>query len=289
MAVVAFCGLGAMGTPMAMRLVEAGHELVVWNRTESKAGPLREAGASVAATPAEASAGAEVVITMLADPGALEAVVGGPGGIAASIRPGAVLVEMSTVGPGAMAWLRDQLPHEVGVLDAPVLGSTPQAASGELSIFVGGEGSLFERCRPLLSAMGRCIHVGPLGSGAAMKLVANSTLGTTLAVLGEALALADSLGLDREATFEVLGLTPLGAQAERRREAVSRGEFPLHFRLDLAAKDLGLISAAAISGNVELPVTEATRRWFEAAVEAGWSDRDYSAILAFIASQGEGP
>jgi 3-hydroxyisobutyrate dehydrogenase-like beta-hydroxyacid dehydrogenase len=289
MAAVAFCGLGAMGEPMATRLLGAGHDLTVWNRTPAKAEALVAAGATLAASPAQAAEGAEAVITMLADPAALDAVVGGPDGIAWSIQPGATLIDMSTSGVAAVERIRRLLPEGVGMLDAPVLGTTPHAAAGELEVFVGGEADLYERWAPVLGALGPCRHVGPLGAGAAMKLVANATLGTTLAVLGEVLALAASMGLDPEATFDVLGLTPLAPQARRRRQAVLDGEFPRHFRLDLAAKDLSLVEAEASHGGVAMPVADATRRWYEEAVEAGWAERDYSAVIAFIAERSSDP
>jgi 3-hydroxyisobutyrate dehydrogenase-like beta-hydroxyacid dehydrogenase len=285
MAHVSFCGLGAMGAPMARRLLDAGHDLTVWNRTPSRAEPLLDAGASWAATPAEAAAaaGADLVITMLADPAALAEVVEGPDGIAAGIGPGATLVEMSTVGPEAVARVIAALPDGVGVLDAPVLGSTPQAEAGQLQVFVGGDDERYERWAPVLGALGPCRHVGPSGAGAAMKLVANATLGTTLAALGEVLALGEALGLERGAVFDVLSLTPLGGQADRRRSAAESGEHPLHFRLALAEKDLAVITDAARAHGRQLPLTEAARAWYDRAVDAGLGEEDYSRIVTYVA------
>ena len=214
---VAFIGVGAMGGRMARRLLDAGHELTVWNRTPSKATPLVDAGAASAPTPAEAARGAEVIITMVADRAALQAVSESPEGIAAHAK---TVVEMSTVGPAAVSELRALLAPGADLLDAPVLGSVSEAEAGTLQIFVGGDEALFEQIRPLLAELGSPVHVGPLGAGAAAKLVANLTLLGTLGLLGEALALADGLGLSGEATWEVLGGTPLAGQAERRRPAV---------------------------------------------------------------------
>ena len=278
---VAFVGVGAMGGRMARRLLDAGHELAVWNRTPSKVSPLVEAGASTAATPAEAARGAEVVITMVADRAALEAVSVGPEGIAAQAR---TVVEMSTVGPAAVTELRALLPPATGLLDAPVLGSLSEAEAGTLQIFVGGDHALFERVRPLLAELGSPVHVGPLGAGAAAKLVANLTLLGTLGLLGEAVALADGLGLSREATWEVLDGTPLAGQAERRRPAVDSGEYPLRFALALARKDADLVAQAAAAASLELPLASAARDWFAEAEAAGWGEFDYSAVLARIVS-----
>ena len=276
---VAFIGVGAMGGRMARRLLDAGHELTVWNRTPSKATPLVDAGAARAPTPAEAARGAEVVITMVADRAALEAVSEGPEGIAAHAK---TVVEMSTVGPAAVSGLRALLAPGADLLDAPVLGSLSEAEAGTLQIFVGGEETLFERIRPLLAELGSPVHVGPLGTGAAAKLVANLTLLGTLGLLGEALALGDGLGLSREATWEVLDGTPLAGQAERRRPAVESGEYPLRFALALARKDANLVAEAAAAAGVELPLASGARDWFADAEEAGWGERDYSAVLARI-------
>ena len=282
MTVVAVVGLGAMGSRIARRLLDAGHEVVVWNRTAERAAPLVEAGATAAATPAEAARRAEVVVTMVADPAALRDVTEGPEGTAAGVGAEATAIEMSTVGPDAVRRLASILPAGTGLLDAPVLGSRGEAESGTLRIFVGGPAELAERWTPLLSTLGSPLHVGPLGSGAAAKLVANTTLVGTIGVLGEALALAEGLGLSRAKAFEVLAATPLAGQAERRREAIEGGEYPPRFTLYLARKDAELVVAAAEEAGVDLRLTDAARRWLADADEAGWGDRDYSAVLAWI-------
>jgi 3-hydroxyisobutyrate dehydrogenase-like beta-hydroxyacid dehydrogenase len=267
---VAVIGLGGMGSRIARRLIDAGNAPTVWNRTASKAEPL---GVPVAASPAEAAAGAEVVITMVADPPALEAVTEGPEGVAGGADQGTRLIEMSTVGPAAIERLRSAL--SVPVLDAPVLGSLSEAESGTLSIFVGGDPEVFERHSELLETLGTPIYIGPSGSGAAAKLVANSTLITVIGALGEALALADALGLSREKAFEVLGTTALAAQAERRRPALEKQEYPPRFPLRLARKDADLIAELGL----DLRLTEAGRSWL---AEAGDGEQDYSAVLERI-------
>jgi 3-hydroxyisobutyrate dehydrogenase-like beta-hydroxyacid dehydrogenase len=279
---VAVVGLGAMGSRIARRLLDAGHDLVVWNRTAGKAQPLVEAGAVAAASPAGAAARAEVVLTMVADPAALRDVTEGEDGVVAGVREGATVIEMSTVGPDAVCRLESVLGERAGLLDAPVLGSRAEAEEGTLKIFVGGPSQLVARWAPLLSVLGSPLHVGALGSGAAAKLVANTTLVGTIGVLGEALALAEGLGLPREKAFEVLVATPLAAQAERRRESVESGEYPPRFALHLARKDAELVVAAAREAGVDLRLTEAARDWLADAEEAGLGDRDYSAVLARI-------
>jgi 3-hydroxyisobutyrate dehydrogenase-like beta-hydroxyacid dehydrogenase len=279
---IAFIGLGGMGSRMARRLLDAGHDLVVWNRTREKMAPLVEAGALPAETPADAARGSEAVLTMVSDPEALEAVTEGLDGLAGGVGPSVTVIEMSTIGPAAVMHLASRLPPGTGLLDAPVLGSLAEAEAGSLKIFVGGPVPLVERWTPLLSTLGSPLHVGELGSGAAAKLVANLTLLGVLGLLGEALALARGLGLSRETAFEVLAATPLAAQAERRRPSIESGEYPARFSLSLARKDAELISDAAAEAGVDVRVTKAARTWLADANEAGWADRDYSSVLAWI-------
>ncbi|HVL07107.1 MAG TPA: NAD(P)-dependent oxidoreductase [Acidimicrobiales bacterium] len=277
MTTVAFFGLGRMGVPMAARLLDAGHDLRVWNRTPGRAGSLVDAGAVEAGSPAEAAAGAEVVVTMLADPAAVQEVVA-----AADVHAGTTLVEMSTVGPEAVRSLAAGVPEGVDVLDAPVLGSIPQATEGTLKIFVGGDAGVFERRRPMLEAMGTPRHLGPLGAGAAMKLVANSTLGALMTGLAEALALADCLGLDQAAVLDILSESPIGTTAKGKRERIESGVYEPNFTLRLAAKDMRLVTDAAEAAGVELRVAPAARSWLERADEHGLGDLDYSAVIADV-------
>ena len=260
---MAVIGLGAMGSRIARRLLDSGHDVVVWNRTKAKA----EGFPRVAATPAEAAREADVTITMVANPEALREVTKG-------IEP-KVLIEMSTVGPAAIHELAKTAPR---LLDAPVLGSRSEAEQGTLHVFVGGPPELFEQHEPLLATLGTVHHVGELGAGASAKLVANSTLFATIAMLGEALRLAERLGLSRDVAFEVLGTTSLAAQAERRRAALEANDYPPRFPLSLARKDADLVTAAS----PELRLAQAGRSWLADADDASWGDRDYSALLAWI-------
>ena len=282
MTTIAFCGLGRMGVPMAGRLLGAGHDVTVWNRTAERAAPLVERGAKQGESPAAAASGADVVITMVADPPALEDVVLGSDGLGAELAPGTTLVEMSTVGPDVVRGLARRLPEGVDVLDAPVLGSVPQATDGTLKIFVGGDEAVFERWRPVLDAMGTPRHLGPLGSGAAMKLVANSTLGALMCGLAEALALADALGLEEHAVLDVLAESPIGATTKSKRKLIESGEYPANFKLALAAKDLRLVTAAAEEAGLELRLAPGARAWLEAADAEGLGELDYSAVIAAV-------
>jgi 3-hydroxyisobutyrate dehydrogenase-like beta-hydroxyacid dehydrogenase len=262
MTAVSVLGMGAMGRRIARRLLDAGHETVVWNRTPARADELVALGATRASSPADAAGRGEAVLTMLADPEALRAVVEGPEGIAAGVRAGTTVIEMSTVGPATIGWLRSALPDEVGLIDAPVQGSLGEADSGSLQLWIGGPDDLVERWTPFLSALGEPVHAGELGKGAATKLVTNATLVGTMTLLGETIALADALGVPRDVAFRALAVTPLAAQAERRREPLATGEFPRRFDLALAAKDARLVVDAARDADVEPRVLKAAEAWF---------------------------
>jgi 3-hydroxyisobutyrate dehydrogenase-like beta-hydroxyacid dehydrogenase len=277
-----FCGLGQMGAPMAARLIGAGHDVSVWNRTAAKERPLADKGAVAASTPAEAADSSEYVITMLASPEALSDVVFGKHGLAEGLGSGSTLVEMSTVGPEAVHETRSKLSDSVGLLDAPVLGSVAQAERGELKVFVGGEDDAFGRASSLLEVFGPVRHVGPLGAGASVKLVVNSTLLALMTALGEALALADSLGIRQDVALDILADSPIGVPARNKREFIEKGTYPPNFKLNLAAKDGSLISRAAEAAGLDLRVARAASAWMSAADRAGLGELDYSAVIAQI-------
>jgi 3-hydroxyisobutyrate dehydrogenase/2-hydroxy-3-oxopropionate reductase len=276
---IAFCGLGAMGAPMARRLVEAGHDVAVWNRTLARAESFAGA-AGIAESPADAARGAEAVITCLATPDAVSDVVLGADGAASTLDGG--LIEMSTIGPDHLTVLAEQLPGRVELVDAPVLGSVANAQDGTLKIFVGASEERFARWRSLLEPLGTPIRVGPTGSGAAMKLVANSTLAGLMGTIGEALALADGFELDAGITLEMLLDSPIGPALRRKLDKIESDHFTASFRLALMLKDMRLVLDAARQRSVDLGLAEASTRWLEAAEARGLGDLDYSAVVAQV-------
>jgi len=278
---IAFLGLGAMGSRMAMRLVTAGHDVTVWSRTASAAEHLA-AGAHLAPTPAAAVRDADVIFTMLADPTALEQVMHGPHGVAAELSEGSTVVEMSTVGPDAVTLLREALAPAVNLVDAPVLGSVDAAQDGTLVILAGGPPRVVEQVEPLLKRLGTVVRTGPVGSGAAAKLIANSVLLGVLTVLGEALALGRLLELPDDVMHDVLSRTPLAQQAQRRRPSIDAGNYPSRFALALARKDIDLAVRAASTRGVQLRAGRATAAWLADAVDSGRGTLDYTALLAQI-------
>lgn len=284
---IAFLGLGQMGAPMATRLLEVGHDLTVWNRTAARTAPLERAGASAALSPSAAAAGAEVAVTMLTGPDALEEVLFGSDGVAGALGEGSVLIEMSTVGRSAVASVAERLPSGVELIDAPVMGSVAEATEGSLQVIVGGSDEAVERVRPILETFGTVRHVGPSGAGAAMKLVANSALGAAIVGLGEAIALADAFGLERSIALDVLEGSNLSPVVRSKRESVEADSYPPRFKLSLAAKDLALVTQAAADGGLELRGAASARSWFEKAEAAGDGDEDYSAVIRTILGGGE--
>lgn len=279
---LAFLGLGAMGAPMAERLLAAGHELAVWNRSRSRTAPF-EGRARIASTPADALAGVEAAITMVSTPEALDEVLFGPDGAVEGAASGTTFIDMSTVGPDAVLEVASRLREGLDIVDAPVLGSVSNAGDGSLRVFVGATPKAFERWRGVLAAMGEPVRLGPTGAGAAMKLVANSTLAGLMCLIGEALRLADELGLERERAIGVLLDSRIGPAMKPKLDKIRSGRYDASFRLDLMRKDLDLILAAAERRDVGLRLAEAARRWFEDAEAEALGSLDYSAVVARIA------
>jgi 3-hydroxyisobutyrate dehydrogenase-like beta-hydroxyacid dehydrogenase len=286
MAKIGFLGIGEMGTPMAGRLLQAGHDVVVWNRSVERTAPLAQAGAAVAASPAKAAAGRDFVITMLATPEALENVLFGPEGLAPVLSPGQVWIDMSTVGPDEVRSAAARLPKGASLVDAPVRGSVPQATSGRLDIFVGATDEDYERVRPILETLGSVRHAGGPGAGAAMKLVANLALGAAIVTLGEALSLGESLELQRATLLDVLADSPIGPIVKAKRANVESGQFAPSFKLRHAAKDLKLVTEAAAARGRDLKQARANRAWLDEAAAQGAADLDFSAVVATIREHG---
>jgi 3-hydroxyisobutyrate dehydrogenase len=278
---VAVLGLGAMGHAVAARLLGAGHDVRVWNRTPGRDDELVAAGARRSTSPADAVRDADVVITMVTDPPALEAVLFGPEGAASAIPDTATLIDMSTVGPTEISSVVERV-APVAVLDAPVLGSVPSVESGSLVILAGGDHAVFERHTELLSILGTPIYLGASGSGAWLKLVNNAASTATLVALGELLALTDRAGLGIGDVLKGLEAGPLASLIERWRPRLKAEDQSSYFRLALARKDLAIVFDEAERAGTKLTVAEAAAARCDEAIEAGLGDEDFGAIVAFL-------
>ena len=282
MSKIAVIGLGAMGARMAQRLAQAGHQLTVYNRSPERAAPLVQAGATLADSPKAAAAGADIVLTMLTDDAAAAAVwLDEAAGAIAGISPGAVALECSTVTPAWIHRLGKALDsRQVGLLDAPVAGSRPQAEAGQLIFLLGGETAIVERMRPVLMSMGGAIHhVGDRGAGAWMKLAVNSLFGAQIALVGELLGMLARAGVAPERAMATLGELPITSPAAKGVGGlvVANKHAPL-FPIDLVEKDFRYALSAARSVQAELPAVEAVHRIYESARQGGHGASNISAV-----------
>jgi 3-hydroxyisobutyrate dehydrogenase-like beta-hydroxyacid dehydrogenase len=289
MTAVAVIGTGRMGSAMAGTLVAAGFDVLLWNRTGTRAKALAADGCGRAMdTARDAATRADVTVCSLADDAAVRDAYEGPDGVVAGLRQGSVVVETSTIDP--------QTVHELGprvegagavLLDAPVSGSVPAARNGQLTFMVGGPVAGLPTAQPVLDALGAAVfHVGPLGAGATMKLAVNAVVHAINVTVSEALVLAERAGVDRATAYDVFAASAGGAPfvTYKRAAFLEPESTPVAFSLDLVLKDLELI--AALAQRVELPLPQAlcnldiVRR----AVDAGLGARDMSVIAEFLRS-----
>jgi 3-hydroxyisobutyrate dehydrogenase-like beta-hydroxyacid dehydrogenase len=285
---VGFIGLGAMGLPMAKRVLNAGHTMhTTFHRRREPAEQLRAIGATILATPAEVAVAADVVITILPADVELEEVVFGATGILGSMTSGKVLIEMTSGTALAMQEIAAAVEEKGGaVLDAPVSGGTTAAEQGTLTIMVGGDGALLERFRPLLQAMGaRILRVGKVGQGKIVKIVNQMMAAIHLLTIGEAFALGIKNGADPEVLYEVIkNSSGYSKMMDLRLPGfLLEGSFEPGFKLDLMKKDVNLALESARSSSTPLLLTSAAAQVFAAASAAGKGNRDFSAAAQFSA------
>jgi 3-hydroxyisobutyrate dehydrogenase/2-hydroxy-3-oxopropionate reductase len=279
-----------MGSAIARAIRAAGHDLVVWNRTQDSAAHLAdELGGRAVERPSDVTTAAEITISMLADGAAVDAVYAGPDGLIAGARPDTVLVDSSTVPPAVLrrheAAIRER---GAGVLDAPVSGSVTLAESGKLTLMVGGEPADLERARPVLEAYGATIfHLGALGTGAAMKLAVNTVIFGLNQALAEGLVLAERAGIPRERAYDVLAASAVGAPyvGYKRAAFLEPDATPVAFALELAAKDLRLIDELATSTGLEPPQAATNLAVIDATASRAGGDRDFSTVAGYLSER----
>jgi 3-hydroxyisobutyrate dehydrogenase len=282
---IAFFGLGTMGTGMARRLLNAGYEVTVWNRNPHKSRPLLEDGARITATPRDAAPHADVLIAMLADDDASRAVWTGDTGALAAAKPGAVAIDCTTM---TIAWARELADaakrRGVAFLDAPVTGTKPHAANGELTFLVGGDASVLDHVRPVLQVMSKeILHLGPNGAGATLKLINNFVCGVQAATLGEAFALIRRTGLNPDLALPLLLNGNAGSPLVKAFGGrIVNNDPGVYFHLELMAKDLRYAIAEAQAHQCRIPTGEAAHGEFQAAADAGLGKQDVSQIIKFL-------
>jgi 3-hydroxyisobutyrate dehydrogenase len=285
---IALLGVGTMGSGMAANLLKAGFPLTVYNRTPAKTEPLIAKGAKTASTPALAAKDAEIILSMLSDDAASQEAWMGANGALDGAKRGTVLVESSTVSPAWIVELSEQAKSRgLELLDAPVTGSRMQAQEGELKFLVGGSEEALAKAEPILRAMSKeVIHLGPVGSGAKMKLVNNFLSGVQVAALAEAIAWLERSGLDREKALEILKSgapgSPLLAGISSR---MVRRDYSVNFLLRLMSKDLQYAVEAAGTTGVNLTTAANARQLFEHAATAGFAEKDMSAVVELVRNQ----
>ncbi len=280
-----FIGLGLMGSRMAANLSKKGFHLNVYNRTESKAKGLLSDTIHWKTTPELVGKESEVIITMLSTPEAVQTVALGESGFLPSMKKGSVWIDCSTVNPSfskEMAEISDAL--GINFLDAPVAGSINPAEKGELIFMVGGKKSVVKYCDPLFNAMGKKhIHVGENGMGAALKMVNNLVMGLSMYAFTEGLILGESYGISKDVLFNFFEGSPvLAPMVMMKKTKIEQGDFSPEFPLQWLHKDLHLAALTAWEQEVALPGTNAVKEVFGLAKQAGYGEKDFTAIFSFL-------
>jgi 3-hydroxyisobutyrate dehydrogenase len=279
---VGFIGLGIMGGAMAANLLKAGFDLTVWNRTPGRITPLAEAGAAVADGPADVAARSDIIVTCVSDTPDAEAVILGPGGVIEGARPGALVIDCSTISPEATKTIAARLKERgVHLLDAPVSGGSEGAAKGTLSIMLGGDAAQVSRAMPVLQAMGKTItHVGGQGAGQMAKLVNQVLVVVTMQGVAEALLLAQAGGLDLEQTLAAVGGGAAGSwMLNNRGPQVIRRDWRPGFTVDLQQKDLRLVLEAADQLGVPAPATALVFQFYRTLQQRGLGGEGNHALV----------
>lgn len=292
---VGVAGLGKMGAAIALRMIDVGHQVAVWNRNAQKAKPLGEAGAKVASTPAELAAASDVVLTILLDAAAIDTVYSGPAGLLSGDIKGKLFIEMSTVRPEAELALAQKIRAKGGaMIECPVGGTTGPAREGKLLGLIGGEPADVARAQPLLDQMcRRSEHFGPVGAGSAMKLAINLPLMIAWQAYGEAFAICRHVGVDPKRLLGLFTDTSgangaIKARAPMLITMLEGGDpGPTTFDIDSAIKDLRTMQAEGKSRGVELPLIERTLACFEEASRAGYGLQDGAAIPIYWSKRGK--
>ena len=286
---VAFIGLGTMGTPMALNLLTAGHQLTVHNRTRDRERPLVDAGAQPATSPGVAAAEADIIITCVSDTPDVEAVLLGPEGVVTAAQPDSLVIDMSTISPAATRAIAAQLAkRQIAMLDAPVSGGSEGAQNGTLSIMIGGDTDQLTKAMPVLQAMGSTItHVGPIGAGQTTKAINQIVAAGTFWAVAEGLALGLKAELDMDQVVQAVGSGAAGSWAfTNRSNNMLDNRYPLGFRMRLHRKDLLIALETARELGLPLPMAAYVEQIESGLIAQGFGDEDMSAIARSLREMG---
>ncbi|MCB5301835.1 2-hydroxy-3-oxopropionate reductase [Yersinia bercovieri] len=281
---IGFIGLGIMGKPMSKNLLKAGYSLIVLDRNAAALDELLSAGATAAATPKALAAECDIIITMLPNSPHVKEVVLGENGVIEGARPGAVLIDMSSIAPLASREISEALAvKQVAMLDAPVSGGEPKAIDGTLSVMVGGDKAVFDNCFDIMKAMGgSVVHTGDIGAGNVTKLANQVVVALNIAAMSEALVLATKAGVNPDLVFQAIrgglaGSTVLEAKAPM----VMDRNFKPGFRIDLHIKDLANALDTSHGVGAQLPLTAAVMEMMQALKADGLGNADHSALACY--------
>ncbi len=282
---IGFIGLGIMGQPMALNLVKAGFEVNVFNRTRDKAAPLENAGACVAANPAEAASDADFVMSIVSDSAASEQVFIGKDGVLESLKAGAIVIDSATISPVVSRKLACHVAgKQASFLDAPVTGSKHGAEKGELTFMIGGDREAFDRAMPVLRVLGKKhIYCGAHGAGLSAKLAQNVIQSTMVEIFCEGFVLAAKSGVKPETMFEIIQSSMArAALTDFKAPFIFKGDFTPYFPLKWMHKDVTLAMEAAFAQGVPMPAAAAVKEVYGAARAQGKGDLDYAAVITFL-------
>jgi 3-hydroxyisobutyrate dehydrogenase-like beta-hydroxyacid dehydrogenase len=288
MAKVGWIGLGNMGNPMSKNLLNAGHELLVWNRTKSKADEIVGMGAKWADSPKAAAAGSDIIFTMVSDGPTLKAVTMGDDGVVGGLSAGKIVVDMSTVSPAESAVVNEAVEGAgCKLLRSPVTGSTVLAANATLGILTSGDKAAYDKVLPLLEKMGKNqFYLGDGEKARVLKLSLNMMIGVSMQMMAEAVVLAEKAGLDVKQVCDVMAGSAVGSPLVGYKVAlVSAGDYKPAFSVNLMLKDFDLAFDAAKQYGVPLLVTAATRQTLQSAAATGRGDKDFSVLTQLLEEQ----
>ncbi len=281
---VAFIGMGTMGSPMALNILKAGHEVTVHNRTREREIRVAEAGAQRAASPREASKGAEIIIVCVSDTPDVEGIILGKDGVIDGAEQGAIVIDMSTISPTATCRMAEILGEKgIKMLDAPVSGGSEGAQKGTLSIMVGGNPVDLEKSEPVLQAMGKTTHIGAVGAGQMTKAINQIVIAGTYWGVAEGIALGLKAGLEMEKVVQALGGGAAGSWAmNNRSENMIKNNYPLGFKVKLHRKDLNIALNVARELGVTLPVSAYIEQVETGLISRGHENEDISVIARAV-------